>query len=242
MAYGITVNEGAHVVSCVLGSNRLTGHLPETDRLKRLVNMRYLYLDSNFLCGPVPSSLKDLIVLQELNLAWNKFTGCIPEEIYSLVNLQVLRLDNNELEGTVSESIGNLTKLKLLNVCNNKLVGVIPKVGDKLRDLRSCDFLPGNNFEGEVPTTASEMKEHRLEIASDARRSLLVSRPSSRTSSNANSRAGSRRNSRKDRDIIFVNVIQFCIFQVQRLWLYQLLYSFRTRVNSRECNELYVKD
>jgi hypothetical protein len=196
--HGVTVDEGAHVVSCILGSNRLTGDLPETSRLKGLVNMRSLYLDSNFLNGPVPKSLKDLTMLQELNLAWNKFSGRIPEEIYSLANLQVLRLDNNELEGTVSESIGNLTKLKLLNLCNNNLVGLIPKVGHKLKELRRSEFLPGNKFDGEVPTTAAEMKEHRPEIASDSRRSQLGSRTSSRTSSRASSRAGSRKNSRKE--------------------------------------------
>ena len=192
MWHGVKVDEGAHVISCVLGSNRLTGSLLETDRLKGLVNMRSLYLDSNFLSGPVPSSLSQLTVLQELNLAWNKFTGRIPEEIYSMIHLQVLRLDNNELEGTISESIGNLTKLRLVNVCNNKLVGMIPKVGDKLKELRTCEFLPGNNFDGEVPKTAAEMKDHRAEIASDARRSQLGSRSSSR----ASSRAGSRKSSR----------------------------------------------
>lgn len=193
MWHGIKVDEGAHVISCVLGSNRLVGYLPETDRLKGLVNLRYLYLDSNFLSRTIPSSLKDLTVLQELNLAWNKFTGRIPDEIYSLVNLTMLRLDNNELEGTVSESLGKLTKLKLLNLCNNKLVGVIPKIGDKLKDLRTCELIPGNNFEGDVPATAADMKEWREEIASDARRTQL----GSRTSSRASSRASSRRNSRK---------------------------------------------
>ena len=151
-------------------------------------------------------------------------------------------LDNNELEGTVSESIGNLTKLKLLNVCNNKLVGVIPKVGDKLRDLRSCDFLPGNNFEGEVPTTASEMKEHRLEIASDARRSLLVSRPSAvGTSNRCKTPQQSSRKTREQRHNICKCYPILYIPSTKGLYQFTLQLPHE-RVNSRECNELYVKD
>ena len=53
--HGIKVDEGAHVTDIVLGNNRMTGELLETDRLKGLVNLRTLFLDSNFLYFVVPS-------------------------------------------------------------------------------------------------------------------------------------------------------------------------------------------
>lgn len=186
--HGIKVDEGAHVTDIVLGSNRMVGELLETDRLKGLVNIRAMYLDSNFLFGVIPSSISDLTSIQEINLAWNKFTGFIPESLYTLVNLKVLRLDNNELEGNISDDLGKLRKLRLLNVCNNKLSGPIPKIGNRLMELRTCELLPGNNFDGDVPKTAAEMKDWREAIGSDSKRASLRSRESV-----AGSRPGSKR-------------------------------------------------
>lgn len=192
--HGIKVDEGAHVTDIVLGSNRMSGELLETDRLKGLVNLRAIYLNSNFLYGTIPSSLGDLTVLQELNLAWNKFTGLIPDSIYTLFNLKVLRLDNNEIEGTISEDLGKLRRLRLLNFSNNKLSGAVPKIGNFLMELRTCDLLPGNDFDdvADVPKTAHEMKEWRAAIGSDSKRATL-------RSGGAASRPGSRRVSGKQK-------------------------------------------
>ena len=196
--HGVTVDEGAHVKNLVLGSNRLSGELLETDRFKGFVNLETIYLDSNSIHGKIPATLSLASSLREVNLAWNKFSWPIPDQIWTLVNLSVLRLDNNELEGSISADLGNLKKLKLLNLCNNKLAGPVPKVGNKLVELRTCELLPGNHFEGDVPTTAAEMKEHRETVGSDSRRATLRSRESSAGSSRSSSRAGSRRGSRRN--------------------------------------------
>ena len=55
--YGVKVDEGAHVVDIVLSENRLMGILLETDRLKQLPALRMLFLNSNFLKGPIPACL-----------------------------------------------------------------------------------------------------------------------------------------------------------------------------------------
>ncbi len=143
--HGVTIDEGAHVKSIVLCDNRLTTFvpLPESTRLKALVNLETLFLNSNFIRGPIPDCLKYLESLLQLNLAWNEFEGHIPESIYTLVNLTVLRLDNNRLTGEISPMLGNLKKLKLLNLGNNQLTGEVPKVGAGMHNLGVCDFLPG---------------------------------------------------------------------------------------------------
>ncbi len=158
--YGCRVDEGAHVISVVLSSNRLMGTLWETTRLKQLVNLRSLFLNSNFLKGELPESLGDLVSLEELNIAWNEFEGKIPDRIYSLKHLRVLRLDNNRLTGTLSEDLRNLQQLTLLDVSNNQLTGQIPYVGGEntFTHLGVCKFQPGNKFELPIPATAADFK------------------------------------------------------------------------------------
>ena len=160
--YGVRVDEGAHAVSVILSSNRVMGRLWETPRLKQLVNLRSLFLNSNFLKGPLPESLGDLVSLEELNVAWNEFEGPIPDRLYTLTRLTVLRLDNNRLTGGLSDQLRNLQALRLIDVSNNQLTGNIPFVAGEgtYERLGVCKFIPGNLFELPIPATALEFKDY----------------------------------------------------------------------------------
>jgi len=160
--YGVRVDEGAHVVAIILSSNRMMGRLLETTRLKQLVNLRSLFLNSNAFKGALPESIGDLVSLEELNVAWNEFEGPIPDSIYTLTHLTVLRLDNNHFTGGLSDELRNLQALRLLDVSNNQLTGNIPFVAGEgtYARLGVCNFKPGNLFEYPIPDTALEFKEY----------------------------------------------------------------------------------
>ena len=133
--FGCRIDEGAHVVSIVLSSNRLMGRLLETDRLRQLPNLRQLFLNSNFLKGTLPECLGQLVSLEELNVAWNEFEGIIPESLWSLKHLTVLRLDNNRLTGGLSNQLKNYYQKHIGRI--HKIHRIIYEVLSQLEDSKT---------------------------------------------------------------------------------------------------------
>lgn len=56
-----------------------------------------LYLQDNWMAGPIPAELGDLASLQWLNLSDNRLTGPIPAELGKLADIQWIGLSNNQL-------------------------------------------------------------------------------------------------------------------------------------------------
>ncbi|XP_074283768.1 receptor-like protein EIX2 [Silene latifolia] len=135
-----------------------------------------IYLDNNFIIGPLPKHL-DLIMpsLTNLDLSNNQINGSIPNSLcqstsLSLLNIQnnnltgvlpncsglgqsnlgTLSLSGNQIKGPIPDSFCQLTWLDTLDIQNNKLAGVIPNC---LANLSRLTFvgLSNNNFKGHIP-------------------------------------------------------------------------------------------
>ena len=81
------------VIEIFLVSLGLTGEIPK--EIGKLINLQWLYLNSNQLTGEIPKEIGKLINLKWLYLYDNKLTGEIPKEIGKLINLRILSLNFN---------------------------------------------------------------------------------------------------------------------------------------------------
>ncbi|KAK0579091.1 hypothetical protein LWI29_020876 [Acer saccharum] len=136
------------LTSLSLEFNKLEGLLPP-QVFWNLTNLRILSLGSNYLVGPVPSSIGYLTNLWSLDLSNNSFNGPIPSTLGHLSNLSKLMLDSNELNGSIPHEITRLTRLYWLNLSSNLLVGQLPITSGGLFNLQSLD-LSNNNFSGPI--------------------------------------------------------------------------------------------
>lgn len=89
-------------------------------------HVRYLSLGSNNLSGQIPEQLAELPALYYLNLSFNQLSGTIPSFIGNLTSLEYLDLSDNELTGNLPVSMAALNSLENINLCGNRLNGVIP--------------------------------------------------------------------------------------------------------------------
>lgn len=89
-------------------------------------HVRYLSLGSNNLSGQIPEQLAELPALYDLNLSFNQLSGTIPSFIGNLTSLEYLDLSDNELTGNLPVSMAALNSLENINLCGNRLNGVIP--------------------------------------------------------------------------------------------------------------------
>jgi hypothetical protein len=137
---GITTDEGGHVLHLNLPENNLSGALPDDKRMRKLVNLESLFLQTNKLHGSIPASLANLQSLQRLKLSWNKLTGYIPPELFTLTKLKLLCLDNNMLKGPIPTEISNLVDLENLNLSRNMLQGVLPQGMSELKRIKFIDL------------------------------------------------------------------------------------------------------
>ena len=150
---GVSCSDG-HVTKIQLGSNNLSGPIPES--IGNLGNLTDLNLSYNQLSGPIPESIGNLGNLTGLNLNYNQLSGPIPESIGNLGNLTWLSLSNNKLSGPIPESIGNLGNLTVLNLSSNQLSGPIPESIGNLGKLEKLD-LGSNQLSGPIPESIGNL-------------------------------------------------------------------------------------
>eukprot|EP00566_Odontella_aurita_P003107 CAMPEP_0113588038 /NCGR_PEP_ID=MMETSP0015_2-20120614/35271_1 /TAXON_ID=2838 /ORGANISM="Odontella" /LENGTH=988 /DNA_ID=CAMNT_0000493823 /DNA_START=27 /DNA_END=2990 /DNA_ORIENTATION=+ /assembly_acc=CAM_ASM_000160 len=93
----------------VLGSNKLTGSLPNAISNGFVL----LAIEKNYISGTIPVSFGNLPSLDGLSLHSNLLTGEIPSSIGDMSkNLTLLALEKNMLNSTVPMSLGRLQNLK----------------------------------------------------------------------------------------------------------------------------------
>ena len=120
-----------------LGNNQLIGPLPS--HVSGL-NLRVLFLSSNFLNGTLPTGLFSLPSLEVLYLGDNQFVGEIGEFKYN--SLMYLNLGYNKLHGSILRSVSRLVNLTELYLSSNNLSIMLgSEMFSKLKNLETLDFL-----------------------------------------------------------------------------------------------------
>ncbi|KAI3833426.1 hypothetical protein MKX03_019921 [Papaver bracteatum] len=111
-----------------------------------------LELSTNYLTGPIPSSICNLSNLNTLHLQKNQLSGAIPLDIARLSSLSDFRIHKNNLIGQIPAYLCNSTvgMLQYLYLYNNQLSGPIPKQLGECSDLLELD-LSRNNLNGSIP-------------------------------------------------------------------------------------------
>jgi Leucine-rich repeat (LRR) protein len=146
---GEIFSEGFTLSQLDLSVNFLTGTIPTV--YSNPIGLRFIYLQSNFLHGPIPSNINELTYVTRLDLSDNFFTGTLPE---SYLELPLLSVDvhNNLFNGTIPKNITKLEKIFRLDLSYNNFTGTIPSDIGIFTDLQ--DFiLNGNHFFGTFPTS-----------------------------------------------------------------------------------------
>jgi Leucine-rich repeat (LRR) protein len=170
--YGITCSGGS-VTGVSLGSNGLSGSIPD---LSALTNLEQLRLYANQLTGGIPSSLGSLPSLDRLDLYNNELTGSIPSALGDLTSLRYLSLRQNQLTGSIPASLGNLSSLLSLHLYENELSGSIPAALGGLSNLQQLD-IGGNSLDGSIPSELGNLTN--LQALGLYRNDLTGSIPSS---------------------------------------------------------------
>ncbi|XP_068313453.1 receptor-like protein EIX1 [Pyrus communis] len=113
--------------------------------------LRILYLENNFLDGPIPDCWQNWKKLIVLNLENNNLTGNIPSSIGYLLFLESLHLRNNHLFGELPMSLQNCQNLLVADLGENKFVGSIPMwIGESLSNLIVL-ILRSNKLQSDIP-------------------------------------------------------------------------------------------
>uniref|UniRef100_A0A7N2N7G1 Uncharacterized protein n=1 Tax=Quercus lobata TaxID=97700 RepID=A0A7N2N7G1_QUELO len=89
-----------------LSENNLSGSIPSCFNSSYI---RSVYLNKNWLSGPIPCAFKNNSNLVTLNLRDNLLIGNIPDWIGNLSSLSILLLSENHLEGTIPHCLSNIT-------------------------------------------------------------------------------------------------------------------------------------
>ncbi|CAM6093584.1 unnamed protein product [Calypogeia fissa] len=92
------------VTQVKLSGYGLNGTIPAS--LANLTALTDLWLDNNFLTGPIPD-LSGLTLLKTLHLQNNSLTGPIPASLANIPNLSELFLENNKFNSTVPAALLN---------------------------------------------------------------------------------------------------------------------------------------
>ncbi|KAI5323489.1 hypothetical protein L3X38_032561 [Prunus dulcis] len=159
-----------------LGSNQLSGSLPEALFQESSMLLSELDLSLNKLEGPVRSitsaTLKKLNISSNklsgslpamvghcaiIDLSNNMLTGSLPNETSQFLRLTSFKISNNSLEGALPPVLGTYPELKVIDLSLNRLQGfLLPSFfsSTKLTDLN----LSGNNFSGSIPV--QEISSH----------------------------------------------------------------------------------
>lgn len=164
--------------------NHFAGNL--SDKIRNLVNLRELRLESAGFSGELPNSIGELGNLETLNIhnnsanVYNSFVGTIPESVGYLKKLKFFTADNVGLTGKLPNSIFHLTNLVTLSLGNvtvsnifNSFSGEISEDIGNLRNLEHLSLM-GNNFEGNIPETLADLPKLQSVFLENNRLSGLV--------------------------------------------------------------------
>ena len=157
--YGVSTDANGNVTWLFLGSNNLSGSIPD---LSALTSLRKLDLLVNDLSGSIPD-LSALTNLSELRLENNQFSGPIPDPS-ALTNLTYLHLGSNRLTGSIPD-LSALTKLSYLDLGGNQLSGSIPDLS-ALTSLVSL-FLHNNELSGAIPSLSALTRLEQMNLGNN---------------------------------------------------------------------------
>ncbi|KAL7557919.1 hypothetical protein ACA910_022529 [Epithemia clementina (nom. ined.)] len=140
-----------------LGGLALNGPLPTS--LKRLPNLRYVYLDdtdlrgnwSTYLDGTRDGGFPQLV---EFWADQNpQLRGTLPSTLTAITTLRSLSLSNCGLTGSLPSELGRMSNtMKQMWLHNNKFTGTIPTDLGNLVNMERL-FLHGNDFTGTMPSS-----------------------------------------------------------------------------------------
>ncbi|KAM5584813.1 putative inactive receptor kinase [Rosa sericea] len=139
-----------------LGSNQLSGSLPEALLQGSSMLLSELDLSLNHLEGPVGSITS--ATLKKLNISSNKLSGSLPANVG---HCAIVDLSNNMLTGNLSRirSWGNY--MEVIQLSSNSLTGSLP--GQTSQFLRLTSFkISNNSLEGVLPSVLGTYPELKV--------------------------------------------------------------------------------
>ncbi|GKV50129.1 hypothetical protein SLEP1_g56841 [Rubroshorea leprosula] len=137
-----------------IDQNYLTGPLPAW--IGNLSTLRVLALAQNALSGPIPKELGNLKELTVLSIALNNFSGRLPPELGNLVKLEQLYISSCGVDGEIPSTFVNLVNMQTMWASDNSFTGKIPYFIGNWKKLTSLRF-EGNSFEGPIPSSFSKL-------------------------------------------------------------------------------------
>ncbi|GKE10600.1 leucine-rich repeat-containing protein [Tanacetum coccineum] len=118
-----------------------------------------LYLQSNLIEGPFPTSICNMTTLKFLDMSNNRFGGLISQCFGKLTSsLRMIDLGNNSFQGSIPSSNNNCELLEGLILKGNQLEGELPRSLSKCRFLSVID-LGNNHLNGTFPGWLGELSE-----------------------------------------------------------------------------------
>nr|GFB04731.1 leucine-rich repeat-containing protein [Tanacetum cinerariifolium] len=124
--------------------------------------LEYLYLQSNLIEGPFPTSIYNMSNLRYLDMSNNRFGRLFPHCFGNIPSyLKMIDLGNNRFQGTIQNVYGDCGHLEGLIFKGNQLEGELPRSLSKCLSLSVIDL--GNNhlngtFPGEIPESLAGIK------------------------------------------------------------------------------------
>ena len=139
-----------------LGGNYLTGSIP-SDFYPSVPSLSasYVFLNSNYLEGPISEKVGNFLILVELLLYENLLTGTLPHNLSNCVNLFTLLVQQNKLTGQpglpFQGRVDLFYQLQNIDLSSNSFTGQIPDVFFEMSNL--AFFASSVNcFDGTLPT------------------------------------------------------------------------------------------
>ncbi|CDP19131.1 unnamed protein product [Coffea canephora] len=152
-----------------LGTNQLSGALPEALLLENSMVLTELDLSHNLLEGPVVSISS--ATLKNVNLSSNSLSGPLPAKIG---HCAVIDLSNNKFTGDLSrtQSWGNY--VEIIDLSSNLLIGTLPNQTSQFLRLASLR-ISNNSLEGSIPPILGSYPElKRIDFSLNHFSGLLI--------------------------------------------------------------------
>jgi hypothetical protein len=97
------------------------------DSFQAFPSLTYIDVGSNYLTGPLPTSLGNCTAITEIHFDTRQFNGSIPASWSALVNIQLIEINSNPyLSGVIPEMSGAMKALTTFWVYSTGISGSIP--------------------------------------------------------------------------------------------------------------------